>query len=91
MASGTVSIEIPAPIVDIEVKYEPGPERNEGNTWFATVEVGGVVVMSRTYDADWRSFTQRPKDFAEDADEARQMIAKDFGIAMKNLLGGDVQ
>jgi hypothetical protein len=85
---GSYHIELPAPVIDIEVKYQPGPERNEGNTWLATVEVGGVVVMERTYDADWHSFTQRPKDFAEDPDEARQMIAKDFGLAIKKLLEG---
>jgi hypothetical protein len=88
---GSYNIEIPHPVIEVEVEYEPATSHNEDSRWFARVEVGGVVLMKREYDADWRDYTTRPDNFAEDADEARQMILKDFGTAIKNLLEGETK
>lgn len=85
---GSYNIEIPHPVIEVEVDYEPATERDQMSRWFARVEIAGVVLMKREYDAEWRNYTTRPDNFAEDGDEARRMILEEFGKVMKNLIEG---
>lgn len=89
MASGSFNIEIPYPIFEVEVDFEPAINHGEDSRWFARIEIGGVVLMKREYNADWGA---GPRELlAEDADEARRMILEEFGRKMKELLGGDLK
>lgn len=85
---GSYNIEIPHPVIEVEVDYEPATERDQMSRWFARVEIAGVVLMKREYSASWHDYTKRPENFAEDADEARRLILEEFGNALKTLLEG---
>lgn len=85
---GSYNIEIPHPVIEVEVDYEPSLKREDVSHWYARVEIGGAVLMKREYTADWFDYSTRPDNFAETADDARRMILEEFGNAMKNLLEG---
>lgn len=80
------NIEIPHPVIEVEVDFEPPINDGERSMWFARIEVGGVVLMKRDYTADWPRSGERLDNFAEDADEAREMILAEFGAKLKALL-----
>jgi hypothetical protein len=85
MSVGSYNIEIPHPVIEVEVDFEPAINHGENSRWFARVEIGGVTLMKREYQADWPDF-KRPDDFAEDGDEARRMILAEFGKHLKSKL-----
>lgn len=81
------NIEIPHPVIEVEVDFEPAINDGERCMWFARIEVGGVVLMKRDYFADW-PWGERPEAgaFAENADDARGLILAEFGAKLKALL-----
>ena len=86
-------IEVPDPIIDIDVELGDvrGYEEKEVSTWIAKVTVGGVVVLTRVYRHRYDVLNKYGRsegftDVASDEDDCRDMIAAEFGQMMKQLL-----
>lgn len=84
----TYEIEIPEPVVTANAQYEPTIERDGKAAWFAWVEVGGVRVIERRYDAEWGAYEHAPDNYAEDSDDAERLVLEEFGERLKTLLEG---
>lgn len=80
------TIEIPKQVIEVEVQYNPATVRRENNVWSAWIEVGGVRVMEREYNADWPAYEKQPDNFASDPDAATSAILAEFGEKLKKLL-----
>ena len=72
MASGTFNIEVPKPVIEVEVDYNPAGLADVGE-WHAKVSAGGVVLMEGDYSSDylWDERVNRfirPENYVTDSD-----------------------
>lgn len=75
-----MNIEVPDCVIKAEVGHVD--DREENITM--NVQVGGVVVMTRTYPYGWHT---PPIEYASSPEEAQDMVLAEFGTALRTLIG----
>lgn len=92
MASGYLSIDVPKPVLTVEVDYSPEGLESGTGEHVARVYAGKHVLYEASYTSDYLfepgKGAVQPDHFVHDAGDAEDRAINEFGEKLKKLLEG---